>query len=156
MRPTLLLLAIFALIISNLSIGSDTNKVTQVKNIQQLARSADDSKKIIMLEFASDSCSYCDVLENEIVSPMIISGDYPRVLIRKVMIDRYSKVTGFNGKSANGTQIASQYNVVVTPTLLFLNAQNEEVSERIIGVNSLDFFGGYVDKAIETGLQKIH
>jgi thioredoxin-related protein len=128
----------------------------KVSDIRQLARLASESRKIIMLEFASHSCSYCQLLENEIINPMIISKDYPRVLIRKAMIDGYSKVLGFDGKSINGSQLARQYNVTVTPTLLFLNAQNEEVSERIIGVNSLDFFGGYVDKAIETGLQKIH
>ena len=86
---------------------------------------------------------------------MIISEEYPDVLIRKLDISRYNRIVDFDGSVSTGHQIANNYNVSLTPTLLFLNGKNEEVSKRIIGVNSLDFFGGYVDSALEQGLTRI-
>ena len=151
-------ISIFAILLLTTAVsGKDSNdiEIIEVDNLQVLTRDALNSKKVILLEFSSEHCNYCELLEAEIIRPMILSEDYPDVLIRKLDISRYNTIIDFDGSSSTGHEIANHYNVSLTPTILFLNGKNEEVSKRIIGVNSLDFFGGYVDGALEQGLAKI-
>ena len=121
-----------------------------------LSQEANRTGKIIMLEISASDCGYCRTLEEEIIKPMLRSGDYERnVLIRKLEIDSYADVRHFSGDKVSAAQLASQYSIFVTPTLIFLDGQGREVSKRILGINSLDFFGGYVDNALIEGHRKI-
>lgn len=131
-------------------------EIIAVEDFAQLTSQAKQQKKLIMLEVAAAYCSYCQTLEEEIIKPMLRSGDYDAdVFIRKIDIESFSRIKDINGKSVTAAQLAKNWGVEVTPTLIFLNGQNEEVSERIVGVNSLDYFGGLVDDAIELGLATI-
>ncbi len=120
---------------------------------QQLAS----SKQIpVMIMFSAEDCAYCDILENEILRPMLISGDYgDKVLIRKFMVDDEGKIRDFDGKMIDTYDFVYRYNVFVTPTLVFVDPEGQELAERIIGVNTLELFGGRVDDAILDSLNSI-
>lgn len=124
-----------------------------VADFSRLAETAKTQSKLIMLEIAASYCSFCLKIEEEVLKPMLRSGDYDAdVLIRKVNIDSFDNLRDFEGNIISGATLAHQFGIKVTPTLIFLNSQNQEVSKRIVGVNSLDYFGSYVDEAIENGL----
>jgi thioredoxin-related protein len=127
---------------------------TDFSALGERARASD---MIIMLQMSASYCDYCELLEEEIIKPMLRSGDYTEtVFIRKIEIDSYYSITGFKGEQNSPDKIAADYKILVTPTLLFLDGDGNEVAKRILGVNSLDFYGGYVDDAIDEGLQRIH
>jgi len=131
-------------------------EIITVENFSQLAGTAKNQRKLIMLEFAASYCSYCRKLEEEVLKPMLRSGDYDAdVLIRKIDIDGVDNLRDFEGRSTSSSTLAHQFDIQVTPTLIFLDSRNQEVSKRIVGVHSLDYFGSYVDKAIEHGLTAI-
>ncbi len=131
-------------------------EILSANDFAALSRDARTSGKVIMLEVSASYCGYCRTLEEEIIKPMLRSGDYERnVLIRKLEIDSYLDIRNFNGEKVTPANLASQYGVFVTPTLIFLDGRGREVSERILGVNSLDFFGAYVDEALQEGHRKI-
>ncbi len=131
-------------------------EIIQVEDFSQLAEQARVQQKLIMLEVSATYCSYCLKLEEEIIKPMLRSGDYDaNVLIRKFDIDDFSESRDFNGSLISSASLARRWDIKITPTIIFLNSQNQEVSERILGVNSLDYFGGYVDDAIDLGLAAI-
>ena len=109
-----------------------------------------------MLAMSATYCDYCRTLEEEIIKPMLRSGDYEHnVLIRKLEIDSYASIRHFSGDTVTPARLARDFNVFVTPTLIFLDSRGQEVSERILGINSLDFFGAYVDDALIEGRQRI-
>jgi thioredoxin-related protein len=127
-----------------------------VKDFFSLAVQARQSEKIIMLEVTASYCSYCGLLEEEIIKPMKRSGDYEQtVLIRQLAIDSFYTVKDFADNETTPASLAQKYKVKITPTLLFLDANGNEVAERILGVYSLDFYGAYVDAALATGLKVI-
>ncbi|NNE64882.1 MAG: thioredoxin fold domain-containing protein [Gammaproteobacteria bacterium] len=127
--------------------------IQSVADFAILAKTAKNQKKLIMLEISASYCSYCITIEEELIKPMLRSGDYDNdVLIRKVDIDSYKNLSGFDGQPISGSKLAKMLNIKVTPTLIFLNSENQEVSKRIVGVNSLDYLGAYVDDAIKQGL----
>ncbi len=130
--------------------------IITVKDFSRLAETAKNQQKLIMLEVSASYCSYCLKLEEEIIKPMLRSGDYDAdVLIRKVDIDSINRIRDFAGQSISSSSLAHLYDIEVTPTIIFLNSQNQEVSKRIVGVNSLDYFSSYVDDAIKHGLTVI-
>lgn len=127
--------------------------VTDFEKLSQLARR---DGKVIMLEVTASYCDYCHLLEEEIIKPMLRSGDYEQtVFIRQLEIDGLYPVNDFSGQSTSHARVAERYKVILTPTLLFLDADGKEVAPRILGINSLDFFGAYVDEALEAGLSRI-
>jgi len=128
-------------------------RLEDVKDFSALAAEARQTEKIIMLEVTASYCSYCGVLEEEIIKPMIRSGDYDNtVLIRQLAMDSFYTIKDFAGNDTTPALLAQKYKIKITPTLLFLDADGNEVGERILGVYSLDFFGAYVDAALVKGL----
>ena len=110
----------------------------------------------LLLEFAAEHCEYCTLLEEEVLDPTLLNRDYERrVLMRKVVIDRSGKLRDFNDTPVNATELASRYKVFVTPTLLFLDSQGRELAERMVGVTTLEFYGGYLDQAMDASSEKL-
>jgi thioredoxin-related protein len=111
---------------------------------------------VLVLEFASDDCAYCRKLEALFLLPMQRNADYDdKILIRSISMSDYDSVIDFDGRSLTTSEFAARYRVTVTPTLLFLSADGIELSERLVGIWSEDFFGGFIDDRIETALGKL-
>ncbi|MEJ2346654.1 MAG: thioredoxin fold domain-containing protein [Gammaproteobacteria bacterium] len=124
-------------------------RVTVTSNLSADAKLATARRLPIMLVFTASDCSYCELLEREILRPMLISGDYDdKVIIRKIVIDEQPSIRDFHGRRVAADQLARRYDVRVTPTILFLDARGRELSERIVGINTVEMFGGRVDAAI--------
>ena len=58
-----------------------------------------------------------------------------------------------DGAEVPGNVLARQYGVGVTPTLLFLDSRGRELTARLRGINTPEFFGFYVDRGIERARQ---
>lgn len=131
-------------------------EIRAVDNFASLSEQARRENKVIMLEMSASYCGYCKTLEEEIIKPMLRSGDYTgTVLIRKLDIDSHYPMRDLDGADSSPAKLSHRMGVYVTPTLIFLDGRGREVAERIIGINSLDFFGGYVDQALQKGLDII-
>lgn len=124
-------------------------------DFSQLGKTAREENKIILLEVSTSDCEYCELLEEEFLKPMLRSGDYNNVLIRKIDMDGYQTTIDFSGESTSPEDFTRRLKVRLTPTILFFDGHGNEISPRILGINSLDLYGGYLDDAIKNGLQKI-
>ena len=132
-------------------------QITTLRDFSNVSKDAAINNKIIMLEVSASYCDYCRTLEEEIIKPMLRSGDYTKnVLIRQLEIDDTYLVNNISGEKITPSKLAEKLKIKITPTLLFLDANGNEVSERILGVYSLDFYGGYVDEALINGLKVIN
>lgn len=130
-------------------------EIIAVTDFSQLAETALNEDKIIMLEVSASYCNYCELLEEEFIKPMLRSGDYNDVLIRQVKMDGSDTIKNFSGERVSPDEFTRQLKIKLTPTLLFLDGHGNEISPRILGINSLDLYGWYLDEAIKSGLQKI-
>jgi thioredoxin-related protein len=132
-------------------------EIKAVDDFNSLLKEARQNGKIILLEMSASYCGYCRTLEAEIIKPMLRSGDYDKnVLIRQLEIDAYHPINDLFGSQSSPSEMANKLGVFVTPTLLFLNGEGKEVSKRIIGINTLEYYGAYVDEALNQGLQTIN
>ena len=88
---------------------------------------------------------------------MILSGDYAdRIIMREIFIDLGTDLRSFSGEIADSAFFAHEYGVYLTPTLLFLGPDGEELSKRIVGINTPEMFSFYVDAAIDDAVKKLH
>ena len=128
-------------------------EVPVATDLQQLGIQASDRRLPILLSFSAIDCSYCELLEEEFLEPMLLGGEYTdKIIIRKLVLDNGSRVGDFSGRQIDATRLSDRYRIHVTPTMLFVDSEGRELAERMVGINTPELFGGYLDNCIETAL----
>lgn len=111
----------------------------------------------VLLEFTMHGCPFCEEVEEEVLRPMLISGDYDsKVIVRNIKIDEDSReVVDFNGELVTYGELAGRYKVYVTPTLVLVDGHGKAMGLEMVGVTTIDFYGIYLDQAIEKAIKKV-
>lgn len=150
------LLARVFLLASLLPVPALAAGIEQAKDLRALAEEASERDLVILLTISQEHCGFCVRLKEEILQPMEISGDYvEKVLIRELLIDRWETAIDFDGRDKRSSEISDRYKVWVTPTLLYLGPDGSELAPRMLGINTVEMYGYYVDQAIETALRRL-
>lgn len=83
---------------------------------------------------------------------MIISREYEdRAIIREVNIDAGTQVVNFEGRKVSPFSVANGYDALLTPTVLIVGPDGTELAKRLIGINNVDMYLWYLDRALEEG-----
>ena len=129
-----------------------------VLNDLQADGQASQQKQVpIVVLFSATHCSYCTIIKDDFLKPMLISGDYTdKAVIRVIEIDSYTEVRDENGRSVSAGAFADRYDISLTPTVAFFDAQGNELAPRMVGVTTVEYYGGYLDAAIDTSRQRLH
>ena len=103
-----------------------------------------------------DACPYCRALRNSILAPMLAAGKFGgRGNLVEVRLDATDPFSGFEGGLMMANDFAGQYKAVITPTLLFLDADGRELSKRRVGISNLELYGFYLNQSIDEALSKL-
>jgi len=131
-------------------------KVREVTDLQAVGQEARARKLPILIMFSMRDCQYCDVVREEFLKPMLRSGDYDdRVIMLELYSDSYTQLRDFNGQLISSSELTQRYKAGFAPTVVFLDSQGKELAERLIGITTRDFYGGFLDEAIDESLQRI-
>jgi thioredoxin-related protein len=131
-------------------------KVREVANLQAVGEEARARQLPILVMFSIRECPYCDVVREEFLKPMLRSGDYvDRVIMLELYSDSHAQLRDFNGELISADELIHRYQAGFAPTLVFLDSQGKELAERLIGITTRDFYGGYLDDAIDESLQRV-
>ena len=140
---------LLALLVGLLALPS-AGAIEPVGDLQALGADAARRGVPIVLAVTRDECGYCETLKRDILEPMRIAGDDPRrVLIRELDVDSGTAVVGFDGLPSTAGAVAGTYDAPFTPTLLFVGPDGAEIAERMIGINTPEMYGWYLDRAID-------
>lgn len=135
------------------STGHDRHKLVEASDFSIDAVPARRERMPILLLVSQNYCPFCVQIKKEILGPMVASGEYlDRLLIREIFIDLGSNVRDFKGKLLTSSAFAHGYNVYLTPTLLFLDPDGNELTERIVGIQTPEMFFYYVDYAVQEAI----
>lgn len=138
----------FILFLLSLSFSVNGGSLIEtVKDLRVLEQQAASAELPVLLLFTAQDCEYCEAIRSFYLEPMIRSAKYEAsILFRQLYIDDYSYLRDKNGELIGGDQIALKYDVELTPTILFLDADGNELAERIVGLSGADYF----DKLLNT------
>ena len=111
----------------------------------------------ILVLFMSPHCVYCEKVLREFLVPMTRNADYKtKVIMRQIDIDSNARLRDFNGVMTAQRQFASASKIKLVPTVKLFDSQGHELTDPIVGLLTVDFYGGYLDNAIDEALAKIH
>lgn len=155
-------IALFALLgavlwsASGLSADETINEVPPAEDLRALGEISQREGLPILIEVAMGHCPWCARLEEEFLLPMLRSGDYnDRVIIRRIDLDLHTPLVDFDGRPISSSDFAVRYGVRLTPTVLLLDGQGRELAEPLVGLTTPDFYGGYLDAAIDESLARL-
>jgi thioredoxin-related protein len=149
---TLLISFLLCLITIGLLHADETDGLPMVRDF-----AADTGNQMpLVLMFAASDCGYCSRLEVDELLPVIRNGQYAnRVRIRKISLDPGQYVNDFDGRRTATEEIASRYQVGVTPTVILLGPNGAELAERLVGIGTTGFYGAYLDRSIRQAEQRL-
>jgi len=128
-------------------------ELTDLSDFQADTAKSKSQQLPILVMFSASYCGYCSTLKEEFLKPMLLSGDYAdKVIIRVLEIDGADDIRDINGAKIDPESLANRYNIQLTPTLTFIDPRGKELAPRLTGMTTIDFFGGYLDDAIDNSL----
>ena len=133
---------------------AEVSPIPEIKSLKDVADSARTRGVPILIEFSTPWYRYCEVLEQQVLKPLLFNGKYrEQIIVKKLQVNTYSSIAGFDGKQYRTDQISRMYNVDLYPTLVFFDANGHEVSQRIVGITVLDYIADELDRAIDAAVQ---
>lgn len=110
----------------------------------------------ILVLFSAPECHYCERARQEFLIPITRNpASNAKVLIRQVEIGADDKLRDFNGKMTTQGDFATLNKVRLTPTIKVYGPDGRELAAPIVGLAIADYYGGYIDDAINQGIEKI-
>lgn len=110
----------------------------------------------ILMFFASHGCPYCYEVEEHYLKPRIASGEYrTKAIVRIVYTDSARSLKDFHGRKTDHAGLARRYGVMFTPTIKLVDADGVELAPALVGLTTRDFYGFYLDQAIDGALTKL-
>ena len=133
------------------------DEVPLIDDLAALGRTARRRRLPIVLLVSRSDCSYCALLKDEVLNPMVKSREYEdQALLGELMLDSEEPLRGFQGGHELRDDVAARFDTDLTPTLLFLAPDGSELAPRILGVNTLELFGFYLDRAIASARVRLN
>ena len=119
-------------------------------SLPDVAASAARQGQPLVLLISLVGCPYCELVRRNYLLPARANG-LPVWQIN--MQDKQRPLVGFDGQSSHAALQVTRLKVRLAPTVLFLNAQGQELAKRLVGIASVDFYGAYLDERIATARQ---
>ncbi len=129
--------------------------LTMVEDLRSESAQALQAGKPLVLMFSLPECPYCKVVRRNYLLPMIREAGNDPPQIRELSMRGRQAIKDFDGTVTTPTAIANRYGVKVAPTLVFVNASGEMLTEPLVGGDH-QFFSVYLDRAFEEAGTRLH
>lgn len=148
---------IFLILTSTLLLGAaPVDDLPMAVDLRADARLARAERLPIVLFFYSHSCPFCREVEALYIKPLQKDNlKSRRFLLRRVEIGEQQALIDFNGTKTDFRSFARQQKVMLVPHLRFVGPDGERLAADLVGLGSHDFYGGYLEDAIEEARAKL-
>jgi thioredoxin-related protein len=107
------------------------------------------AKMPMVVLYSQANCSYCDQARTYLVPMANDPANAQRALFRQIDIDSDTALTDFAGRASTHRTLAKRLDARFTPTVSVLDSEGRALGEPIIGMRLADFYGQYVENAID-------
>lgn len=134
----------------------DQAGVPLARNLQNDAELARKKGGVVLVLFESEHCSYCQRVLKEFLIPMSRNPEYQaKLVMRKVDHAGYAPLKDFNGIHTEQADFSSHHHVRMVPTVMLFDTQGNRLAPPLVGLSTPDYYGYYLDQAIDTALSKV-
>jgi thioredoxin-related protein len=131
-------------------------EVPWARDLQQDAEAARAVQGVVLLVFVGSHCSYCETALNDFLIPMSGNADYlAKVVMRRVDSSGFRDLKDFQGRKLSHRKFAGDYGARLTPTVMVFDGEGRQLSKPVVGITTLDYYGFYLDQAIDQGVAKV-
>jgi len=110
----------------------------------------------MLVLFSQSGCSYCEKARVHYLTPMSTRPPWrDRAMYRQIDLDSDAALIGFDGMSQTHRSFAKAAGVFVTPTVMVFGPDGTSLADPIVGVTLPDFYGQYLEQAIEVAREKL-
>lgn len=132
---------------NELAFASDLTREAQISQTRQIP---------VLILFTTPDCAYCERVKQEFLLPLQRNSEYAdKLIIRQIGLRSQRKLVGFTGKETTQAQFGKQHKIKLTPTIMLFDAAGNSLTEPLVGLSTPDFYGVYLDAAIDQALGKI-
>ncbi|VAX13855.1 hypothetical protein MNBD_GAMMA24-1696 [hydrothermal vent metagenome] len=131
-------------------------QVPQTTDLQADAALAQARRLPLLIMFSLDECPYCMVVREEFLDPMQRNSNYDNKVLMRILKMDGDYVTDFDGRRVPVDDLAVRYGASVAPTVVLLDHRGRMLTKRLLGISTPDFYGVYLDAAIDKSLQRLH
>lgn len=109
----------------------------------------------LVILYSADWCRWCDAVKQEYFRQLEADRRYlGRIIVREVVIDSTSELTGFDGVPGTHRGFADASGVSLVPHARFLDGDGAELAPPLVGVAAVDFYGWYLDQRIRQAVDR--
>ena len=139
------------------SVAAPVGDIPFARDIGQDARAAQAKGAPLLVMFTAENCPYCERVRQEFLLPMVRHSEYgEKVVVRQIEVRGREKLLDFAGQPTTHGQFAKRYKIKLTPTIQLFDAAGHELTEPLIGLTTPDFYGVYLERAVDEAVEKIH
>ena len=112
--------------------------------------------RLVVVLFSLPDCPYCDQVRREQLVPLVRDHDLTgRLVVREVSIVGTRTLIDFRGSQTTEAAFAKEARAKFSPIVAFFDPAGDQVVPAIVGARLPDFYGAYLDDAIQLGISKI-
>lgn len=134
----------------------ERGKLPVAPDLSKEAKMAREKQIPILILFSAPECGYCKRVREEILIPTTYNAEYDnKVVLLEVENSSSSRMIDFDGQPISQAAFAAKYRARFAPTVKFFDAQGHEVADPIIGLVTVDYYGGFMDQGIDQATARI-
>ena len=131
--------------------------VRVASNLHADAQLAQRQGKPVLIIFTRPSCVYCERVIHYYLIPMQRNPDYAgKVLIRQMDMTSSRALVDFGGEATTEKQYAAHLKINFAPTIMVFTPDGKPAGKPLVGLGPKNYYGGYMDQAIDAGLARMH
>lgn len=132
----------------SLAEGTAQSALIEARDLAAEARLAAAKGLPLLVLYSRDDCSWCEKLRREHLLPLSRNPAAPAV-IRELHMDRATPLVDFSGRRTTSADFSNQIGARFAPTVMFHGPNGALLAESIVGFRLADFYGAYLESAIE-------
>jgi len=118
-----------------------------------ISQRAKQSNLPVVIMVDQEDCPFCRRVESEFFAAIFANGELTeQAIFGKISIDAGETIVDASGAEISTRSFLIPYETNLTPTILFLNSEKKELSEKMIGLMTPDFYGFYLEQSIKKAI----
>ncbi len=137
-------------------VKADALPLPLVSDLQAAAQRAREQHAPLFVAFTLKRCPYCNTARRDYWAPMNGSDAWRgKVLMVELVMDGEPTLRDFDGTPTTPRDFARRYGIRSAPTVVVFDDFGAPATTPLVGLSSADFYGVYLERAIEAGLRRV-